>query len=99
MTKDISKVLKTSQKLAEGLGSSTMVKPYIASVGNEDFHVEVIGEVEPVEVTEKYLAEIIFGTYQNITSWSKSSKTLREDICWIFWWCCDYRWRRNPSWC
>ena len=33
---------------------------------NEVFHVEVIGEVEPVEVTEKYLAEIISARIKHI---------------------------------
>ena len=65
VTKDISKVLKTSQKLAEGL-KFNYGEAYVPSVGDEVFHVEVIGEVEPVEVTEKYLAEIISARIKHI---------------------------------
>ena len=65
VTKDISKVLKTSQKLAEGL-KFNYGEDYVPSAGNEVFHVEVIGEVEPVEVTEKYLAEIISARIKHI---------------------------------
>ena len=65
VTKDISKVLKTSQKLAEGL-KLNYGEAYVPSAGNEVFHVEVIGEVEPVEVTEKYLAEIISARIKHI---------------------------------
>ena len=65
VTKDISKVLKTSQKLAEGL-KFNYGEAYVPSAGNEVFHVEVIGEVEPVEVTEKYLAEIISARIKHI---------------------------------
>ena len=65
VTKDISKVLKTSKKLAEGL-KFKYGEAYVPSAGNEVFHVEVIGEVEPVEVTEKYLAEIISARIKHI---------------------------------
>ena len=65
VTKDISKVLKTSQKLAEGL-KFNYGEAYVPSAENEVFHVEVIGEVEPVEVTEKYLAEIISARIKHI---------------------------------
>ena len=65
VTKDISKVLKTSQKLAESL-KFNYGEAYVPSAGNEVFHVEVIGEVEPVEVTEKYLAEIISARIKHI---------------------------------
>ena len=58
VTKDISKVLKTSQKLAEGLKFNYAEKGV--------FHVEVIGEKKPVEVTEKYLAEIISARIKHI---------------------------------
>ena len=65
VTKDISKVLKTSQKLAEGLKLNYgEASPSLAS--NETFQVEVIGEVEPVEVTESYLAEIISARIKHI---------------------------------
>ena len=63
--KDISKVLKTSQKLAEGL-KLNYGEAYPSLASNETFQVEVIGEVEPVEVTESYLAEIISARIKHI---------------------------------
>ena len=65
VTKDISKVLKTSQKLAEGL-KLNYGETYPSLASNETFQVEVIGEVEPVEVTESYLAEIISARIKHI---------------------------------
>ena len=65
VTKDISKVLKTSQKLAEGL-KLNYGEAYPSLASNETFQVEVIGEVEPVEVTEIYLAEIISARIKHI---------------------------------
>ena len=65
VTKDISKVLKTSQKLAEGL-KLNYGEAYPSLTSNETFQVEVIGEVEPVEVTESYLAEIISARIKHI---------------------------------
>ena len=65
VTKDISKVLKTSQKLAESL-KFNYGAAYVPAVGDEVFHVEVIGEVEPVEVTEEYLAQIISARLKHI---------------------------------
>ena len=65
VTKDISKVLKTSQKLAEGL-KLNYGEAYPSLASNETFQVEVIGEVEPVEVTESYLAEIISARIKHI---------------------------------
>ena len=65
VTKDISKVLKTSQKLAEGL-KLNYGEAYPSFASNETFQVEVIGEVEPVEVTESYLAEIISARIKHI---------------------------------
>ena len=65
VTKDISKVLKTSQKLAEGL-KLNYGEAYPSLASNETFQVEVIGEVEPVEVSEKYLAEIISARIKHI---------------------------------
>ena len=65
VTKDISKVLKTSQKLAEGL-KLNYGEAYPSLASNETFQVEVIGEVEPVEVTENYLAEIISARIKHI---------------------------------
>ena len=65
VTKDISKVLKTSQKLAESL-KFNYGSAYVPEAGTESFQVEVIGEIKPVEVTEKYLAEIISARIQHI---------------------------------
>lgn len=65
VTKDISKVLKTSQKLAEGL-KLNYGEAYPSLASDETFQVEVIGEVEPVEVTERYLAEIISARIKHI---------------------------------
>ena len=65
VTKDISKVLKTSQKIAEGL-KLNYGEAYPSLASNETFQVEVIGEVEPVEVTERYLAEIISARIKHI---------------------------------
>ena len=65
VTKDISKVLKTSQKLAEGL-KLNYGEAYPSLASNETFQVEVIGEVETVEVTESYLAEIISARIKHI---------------------------------
>lgn len=65
VTKDISKVLKTSKKLAESL-KFNCGEAYVPAASNESFQVEVIGEVEPVEVTERYLAEIISARVKHI---------------------------------
>ncbi|KAA9296238.1 cell division protein FtsA [Streptococcus anginosus] len=65
VTKDISKVLKTSKKLAESL-KFNYGEAYVPAASNESFQVEVIGEVEPVEVTERYLAEIISARVKHI---------------------------------
>ena len=65
VTKDISKVLKTSKKLAESL-KFNYGEAYVPTASNESFQVEVIGEVEPVEVTERYLAEIISARVKHI---------------------------------
>lgn len=65
VTKDISKVLKTSKKLAESL-KFNYGEAYVPAASNEAFQVEVIGEVEPVEVTERYLAEIISARVKHI---------------------------------
>ena len=65
VTKDISKVLKTSKKIAEGL-KLNYGEAYPQLASKETFQVEVIGEVEPVEVTESYLAEIISARIKHI---------------------------------
>ena len=65
VTKDISKVLKTSKKIAEGL-KLNYGEAYPQLASKETFQVEVIGEVEPVEVTEEYLAQIISARLKHI---------------------------------
>ena len=65
VTKDISKVLKTSQKLAESL-KFNYGEAYVPAASQETFQVEVIGEVNPVEVTESYLAEIISARLKHV---------------------------------
>ena len=65
VTKDISKVLKTSKKIAEGL-KLNYGEAYPQLASKETFQVEVIGEVEPVEATEEYLAQIISARLKHI---------------------------------
>ena len=65
VTKDISKVLRPSKKIAEGL-KLNYGEAYPPLASKETFQVEVIGEVEPVEVTEEYLAEIISARLKHI---------------------------------
>ncbi|MGT2845767.1 cell division protein FtsA [Streptococcus massiliensis] len=66
VTKDISKVLRTSQKMAEGLKFNYGEAYPPAASESETFQVEVIGEIEPVEVSERYLAEIISARVRHI---------------------------------
>ena len=65
VTKDISKVLKTSKKIAESL-KLNYGEAYPQLASKETFQVEVIGEVEPVEVTEEYLSQIISARLKHI---------------------------------
>mgnify|MGYP001018832686 CR=1 FL=1 len=65
VTKDISKVLKTSKKIAESL-KLNYGEAYPQLASKETFQVEVIGEVEPVEVTEEYLAQIISARLKHV---------------------------------
>lgn len=66
VTKDVSKVLRTSKLKAEEIKLNYgEAFPELASE-TEKFQVEVIGEVEPVEVTERYLAEIISARLKHI---------------------------------
>lgn len=66
VTKDISKVLTTSQSIAENLKFTYGVAyPALAS-NKETFQVEVIGESTPKEITEAYLSEIIAARLQHI---------------------------------
>ena len=77
VTKDISKVLKTSKKLAESL-KFNYGEVYVPAASNETFQVEVIGEVEPVEVTERYLAEIISARVKHIFEQAKQDLERRH---------------------
>lgn len=77
VTKDISKVLKTSKKLAESL-KFNYGEVYVPAASNETFQVEVIGEVEPVEVTELYLAEIISARVKHIFEQAKQDLERRH---------------------
>ncbi|WP_251938585.1 cell division protein FtsA [Streptococcus sp. Marseille-Q0941] len=65
VTKDISKVLKTSKKIAESL-KLNYGEAYPQLASKETFQVEVIGEVEPVEVSEVYLAQIISARLKHV---------------------------------
>ena len=65
VTKDISKVLKTSKKIAESL-KLNYGEAYPPLASKETFQVEVIGEVEPVEVSEVYLAQIISARLKHV---------------------------------
>ncbi len=66
VTKDISKVLTTSQSIAENLKYTFGVAyPALAS-SKETIQVEVIGENSPREITELYLSEIISARLKHI---------------------------------
>ncbi|MBP8704094.1 MAG: cell division protein FtsA [Streptococcus sp.] len=66
ITKDISKVLTTSQSIAENLKFNYGIA-YPQDVSEkEKFTVEVIGESTPVEVTERYLSEVISARLRQI---------------------------------
>lgn len=66
ITKDISKVLKTSLKIAEALkfnfGQANLKEASLT----DTVPVEVVGSDEPVDVTEHYLAEIISARIKHI---------------------------------
>ena len=77
VTKDISKVLKTSKKIAESL-KLNYGEAYPQLASKETFQVEVIGEVEPVEVTEEYLAQIISARLKHIFEQIKQDLERRD---------------------
>ncbi|HEL0664888.1 TPA: cell division protein FtsA [Streptococcus equi subsp. zooepidemicus] len=66
ITKDISKVLKTSMSIAEALkynfGQADMAEASLT----DTVKVDVVGSDEPVEVTERYLSEIISARVRHI---------------------------------
>ncbi|HFU3803255.1 TPA: cell division protein FtsA [Streptococcus suis] len=66
ITKDISKVLTTSQSIAENLKYNYGVANPQDASEKEKFSVEVIGENTPVEVTERYLSEVISARLRQI---------------------------------
>lgn len=59
VTKDISKVLRTSLQTAENLKYSFGSADLANASTTEIVQVDVVGESQPVEITEHYLAEII----------------------------------------
>ncbi|HEL1639829.1 TPA: cell division protein FtsA [Streptococcus suis] len=66
ITKDISKVLTTSQSIAENLKFNYGIAYPQQATEKEKFLVEVIGESAPVEVTERYLSEVIAARLRQI---------------------------------
>lgn len=66
ITKDISKVLTTSQSIAENLKFNYGIAYPQDASDKEKFTVEVIGESTPVEVTERYLSEVISARLRQI---------------------------------
>lgn len=66
ITKDISKVLTTSQSIAENLKYNYGIAYPADATEKETFTVEVIGESKPVEVTELYLSEVIAARLRQI---------------------------------
>ena len=66
ITKDISKVLTTSQSIAENLKFNYGIAYPQNASDKEKFTVEVIGESTPVEVTERYLSEVISARLRQI---------------------------------
>lgn len=66
ITKDISKVLKTSMSIAEALKFNFGQANVEEASLTETVSVDVVGSEEPVEVTERYLAEIISARVRHI---------------------------------
>lgn len=66
ITKDISKVLTTSQSIAENLKFNYGIAYPQDASDKEKFTVEVIGKSTPVEVTERYLSEVISARLRQI---------------------------------
>ncbi|MDG4498988.1 cell division protein FtsA [Streptococcus suis] len=66
ITKDISKVLTTSQSIAENLKFNYGIAYPQDASEKEKFTVEVIGESTPVEVTESYLSEVVSARLRQI---------------------------------
>lgn len=75
VTKDISKVLKTSMQIAEALKFNFGNANVDEASETETVQVEVVGETSPVEVTERYLAEIISARVRHILDRVKQDLT------------------------
>ena len=75
ITKDISKVLKTSMQIAEALKFNFGNADIGEASETETVQVEVVGENSPVEITEKYLAEIISARVKHILDRVKQDLT------------------------
>ncbi|MGT2771737.1 cell division protein FtsA [Streptococcus marimammalium] len=68
VTKDISKVLKTSINTAEAIKYNFGNANVGESSVTETIQVEVVGEVQPIDVSERYISEIISARVRNIFS-------------------------------
>ncbi|PIO78563.1 cell division protein FtsA [Streptococcus parauberis] len=66
ITKDISKVLKTSMSIAEALKFNFGKANINEASETETVKVDVVGSEEPVEVTERYLSEIVSARVRHI---------------------------------
>ncbi|VTS12747.1 cell division protein FtsA [Streptococcus pseudoporcinus] len=66
ITKDISKVLKTSMSIAQALKFNFGQANVNEASLTETVNVDVVGSDEPVEVTERYLSEIISARVRHI---------------------------------
>lgn len=66
VTKDISKVLKTSLQTAETLKYNFGSADVYTTSQTDTVQVEVVGSVQPIDVTERYLAEIIAARIRHI---------------------------------
>lgn len=66
VTKDISKVLKTSRDIAEALKFNFGNANVEAASTTETVQVDVVGETSPIDVSERYLAEIISARIRHI---------------------------------
>ncbi len=66
VTKDISKVLKTSLQIAEALKFNFGNANVREASATDSVQVEVVGSDTPVDVTEKYLAEIISARIKHV---------------------------------
>ncbi|MBM7642614.1 cell division protein FtsA [Streptococcus loxodontisalivarius] len=66
VTKDISKVLKTSSQIAEALKFNFGTANLSEASNSETVQVEVVGSEQPIEITERYLSEIISARIRHI---------------------------------